>query len=129
MRDAAEGPLFGRDAELRQIEALAMSAAMGQGATVLISGEGGIGKTRLVDHALAAATQLGMTTRFARAVEFDVRRPFHAIASALGIAPDAADPQRRELALLLAGGQAHQTEPRLVEAMVAIVERLCANGP
>jgi DNA-binding CsgD family transcriptional regulator len=129
MRDAAAGPLFGRDAELRQIETLATSAVAGQGAAVLICGEGGIGKTRLVDHALAAATQTGTTRRRARAVEFDVRRPFQAIATALGIAPDAADPELRELAGLLAGDQAVQTEPRLVEAMVAVVEKLCAAGP
>ena len=129
MGDAAEGPLFGRDAELRQLQELATSAARDQGAMALISGEGGIGKTRLVDHALAAAADLGMVVLRARAEEFDARRPFRAITSALGIAPDAADPQRRELAELLAGGEPDQTEPRLVEAMVAVVEKLCAAGP
>lgn len=129
MSEAAEGPLFGRDAELRQIQALATSAAGGQGATVLISGEAGIGKTRLVDHALAGAAELGMVTRRDRAEEFDVRRPFRAMAAALGIVPGAPDPERRELAELLAGGGGDQTEPRLVEAMVAAVEKLCAAGP
>ena len=129
MWDAAEGPLFGRDAELHRLHALAASAAGGQGAAVLISGEGGIGKTLLVDHALAAAAEMGMKMRRARAEEFDVRRPFRAMATAVGIAPDAADPERRELARLLTGDQTDQTEPRLVEAMVAVVEKLCAAGP
>lgn len=129
MADEAEGPLFGRDAELRQLQALAASAAAGEGATVLISGEGGIGKTRLVDHVLAAAAELGMVTLRSRAEEFDVRRPFRAIAAALGISPDAAEPERRELAGLLAEGRPDQTEPRLVEAMVAVVEKLCAASP
>ena len=102
MGDAAGGPLFGR------------------GAAVLVSGEGGIGKTRLIDHALAAAAELGMAVRRARAEEFDGRRPFRAMAAALGIAADAAEPERRELAGLLAGGEPDQTEPRLVEAMVAV---------
>ena len=101
----------------------------GQGATVLICGEAGIGKTRLVDHALAAVAELGMATRRARAEEFDGRRPFRAMAAALGIAADAAEAERRELAELLAGDQPDQTEPRLVEAMVAVVEKLCAAGP
>jgi len=129
MSVAAERPLFGRDAELQQLRALAMSAAGGHGATVLLCGEGGIGKTHLVDHALAAAAALGMITRRARAEEFDARRPFRAMAAALGIAPDAAEPERRDLAQMLTGGQPDQTEPRLVEAMVAIVEKLCAAGP
>ena len=129
MWDAADAPLFGRDPELRQLEALATSAAGGQGAIVLLCGGGGIGKTRLVDHALAAAAELGAVTRRARAQEFDVRRPFRAIATALGIDTDADDTERRELAQLLAGHGADQTEPRLVEAMVAVVEKLCAAGP
>jgi DNA-binding CsgD family transcriptional regulator len=129
MWDAAEGPLFGRDAELGQLRALATSAVGGEGATVLICGEAGIGKTRLVDHTLAAAAELGMATQRARAEEFDGRRPFRAMAAALGITSDAAEAERRELAQLLAGNQPDQTEPRLVEAMVAVVEKLCAAGP
>lgn len=129
MSKAAEGPLLGRDAELRQLQELATSAANDKGATVLLSGEGGIGKTRLMDHAVAAAADLGMTVLRARAEEFDGRRPFRAIATALGIASDAADAQSRELAQQLAGGGAEQTEPRLVEAMVAVVEGLCAARP
>lgn len=129
MWDAAEGPLLGRDAELLQLQELAVSAARGQGATVLICGEAGIGKTRLVDHTVAAAAELGMATRRARAEEFDGRRPFRAMAAALGIAADAAEAERPELAQLLAGDQPNQSEPRLIEAMVAVVEKLCAAGP
>jgi DNA-binding NarL/FixJ family response regulator len=129
MRDAADAPLFGRDAELHQLRALAASAAGGQGAIVLLCGQGGIGKTRLVDHALAAAAEFGAVIRRARAQEFDVRRPFRPMATALGIDPGADDPEQRELARLLAGDGADRTEPRLVEAMVAAVEKLCAAGP
>ncbi len=102
-------------------------------------GEAGIGKTRLVDEALARAGAAGMRTLRARAEELDARRPFGAIAACLGITPTVKDGPRREIARLLFGDLSHgetllvaggnDTEFRLVDAMVVLVEELCAQGP
>jgi len=51
--------LVGRDAEVARLRAAIERAVGGQPATVLIAGEAGIGKTRLVTEALRHAAGLG----------------------------------------------------------------------
>jgi predicted ATPase len=51
--------LVGRDAEVARLQAAIERVAAGQPATVLVAGEAGIGKTRLVTEALGHATDLG----------------------------------------------------------------------
>ena len=51
--------LVGRDAEAARLRAAIERAAAGQSATVLVAGEAGIGKTRLVTEALGHAAGLG----------------------------------------------------------------------
>jgi len=51
--------LVGRDAEVARLQAAIERAAAGRPATVLVAGEAGIGKTRLVTEALGHATGLG----------------------------------------------------------------------
>ncbi len=48
-----ERVLVGREDELRRLEAVLAAAAGGQGGAVLVAGEPGIGKTRLVEEAVA----------------------------------------------------------------------------
>ncbi len=158
--DGPSGPLIGRQDQLGQIEAAVDAAVQGTGRLLFFAGEAGIGKTRLVDEAMARAGGAGMATLRARAEELDARRPFGAIAACLGITPAVQDPPdiplrgplgpdiplrgplgpRREIARLLFGdlsGRAetlmaaggHETEFRLVDAMVVMVEELCAKGP
>jgi DNA-binding SARP family transcriptional activator/tetratricopeptide (TPR) repeat protein len=43
-------PFIGREPLLRQLQSISQQAAAGQGATVLLEGEGGIGKSRLIDE-------------------------------------------------------------------------------
>jgi DNA-binding CsgD family transcriptional regulator len=52
--------LVGRDAEVARLQAAIERAAAGQPATVLVAGEAGIGKTRLVTEALGHAGGLGV---------------------------------------------------------------------
>src|SRR6266487_6333497 len=52
--------LVGRDAEVARLQAAIERAAAGQPATVLVAGEAGIGKTRLVTEALGQAAGLGV---------------------------------------------------------------------
>jgi DNA-binding CsgD family transcriptional regulator/tetratricopeptide (TPR) repeat protein len=125
---------------MEQIEALVASVARGQGRALLLEGEAGIGKSRLLEEALTVAAGLGLPVHRARAEELDSRRPFGAIATCLGFTPRPTQARRAEIARLLfgdipegtdtflaAGGSA--TEFRLVEAMVMRVEEMCAEGP
>jgi class 3 adenylate cyclase len=60
-RKAAQLPLIGRNAELDQLQQQWRITLSGEGQTVLISGEAGIGKSRIVDAFCAAAKSYGAT--------------------------------------------------------------------
>jgi hypothetical protein len=97
-----EGRLVGRARELERLDALAMRAADGQGAVCVITGEPGIGKTRLVEQALAGWESRGFDTYAAAAWEMEQRRPFGLISDALRLR-DLADGGRAAIGLLLRG--------------------------
>ncbi|MDQ4131283.1 MAG: AAA family ATPase [Actinomycetota bacterium] len=135
--ERVRAPLIGRAAEVGHLAELVAAAAQGQGQMLLLAGEAGIGKTRLVDEALAVAIRMGMTTRCGRAEELDARRPFAAIAGCLGIDPDPSDETiarhlREDIAGPSDGSVARddvEWQLRLVDAVVAMVEELCSAGP
>ena len=100
----ATGPrICGREAEIGALgEALGRVAAGGS-AVVLVEGEAGIGKTRLLGQALADARDRGMQVAAGRAEELESSRPFGVLAAAFGCARSAADRRRAAIAGLLAG--------------------------
>jgi class 3 adenylate cyclase/tetratricopeptide (TPR) repeat protein len=59
LEPVAVGPLVGRDAEVRTIRTLAGRARGGRGQVLCLSGEAGIGKSRLVAEAVAAGERFG----------------------------------------------------------------------
>ena len=60
-----QGRLFGRHAELDLLARSWERARSGKGSTVLVEGEAGVGKTRLLEEALRAMTPAGRVTRTA----------------------------------------------------------------
>jgi predicted ATPase/DNA-binding SARP family transcriptional activator len=62
-------PLVGRAHEVRALEGLVAAAADGRGSVVLVSGEPGIGKTRLVEELVATAAQTGVAVAWGRCHE------------------------------------------------------------
>jgi DNA-binding CsgD family transcriptional regulator len=56
-----------RDGELKRLRAALAEARQGRGRLVLVEGEAGIGKTALLDHAMASARQRGFEALTARA--------------------------------------------------------------
>jgi len=66
----------GREPEMDTISTVLHAASQGQGATLLITGESGIGKTRLAIKALNRAGETGMATLLGAAYEQEGRLPF-----------------------------------------------------
>ncbi|MDQ2677410.1 MAG: AAA family ATPase [Actinomycetota bacterium] len=76
----ADRPLFvGRDRELDVLDHALRRAAGGEGTTVVISGEPGIGKTRLAEELVHSARPLGMAVAWARCPESAATSSFFAI--------------------------------------------------
>ena len=132
--------LYGREAEISQLSHALDRAAAGHLAVVLVEGEPGIGKTRLLAEALGAARGRGLQVATAGAEELEGSRPFGVIAEALGCVRSAADPQRAAIAELLAAhGHGHggpitvSSDPglqfRAVDALTDLAEELALRAP
>ena len=75
--------LVGRDAELSQLLALLDTVAAGQPVVTLISGDAGVGKTRLVTELAARARDRGFTVLSGRCAELGHAVPYLPLADAL----------------------------------------------
>src|SRR5215213_8119369 len=76
---ATRSPLVGRQAERGRLEEALDRARLGDGSLVLIAGEAGVGKTRLVEE---LAAQSGVRALWGRAVH-DAAAPYSPIVAAL----------------------------------------------
>ena len=75
--------LVGRDAELDAIDRLIEAAARGESSLLLVRGEAGIGKTRLLDRLSHRAAERRFTVLRGRATELESDVPFAAVVEAL----------------------------------------------
>jgi DNA-binding CsgD family transcriptional regulator len=81
--------IIGRDAQIVALTSALDDAAMGQGGVVLITGEAGVGKTRLARDLSALAASRGLLTLTGRATQSPVPAPYRPVAEALiGVARD-----------------------------------------
>jgi predicted ATPase len=129
----------GRAAELEQLATCLERAASGRFQAVLVEGEAGIGKTRVLEAALERARERGFRTFAGRSDEIEWARPFGPLSEALGCTPGVDDPRRAEIVSLLtldqgAGGQIELTRDpgvqfRIVDAFVDLVEQAALSGP
>jgi len=130
----------GREAETAVLSEALDRVASGRRAVVLIEGEAGIGKTRLLDVALEDARGRGMQVAAGRAEELERTRPFGAVADAFGCARSSHDPRRAAIGELLATGGDGERNPitvtsdpglrfRVVDALADLVEELALPGP
>jgi predicted ATPase len=125
--------------ELAALGAALDRAASGRLAIVIVEGEAGIGKTRLLAEALQDARGRGFQVAAGRALELERTRPFGLLAEALGCDRSAADPRRAAIAALLnprageRGAVTVSSDPGLqfqaVDALVDLVETLALQRP
>ncbi len=132
--------LRGRQAEAAALGEAVDQAASGRPAILLIQGEAGIGKTRLLAGLLADARDRGMQVAAGRAEELERSLPFGLVASAFGCTRSAPDPRRAAIARLLATHGSGNGAPitvtsdpglqfRAVDAFADLVEDLALSGP
>ncbi len=134
----ATARLHGRGAELSALNSAVATAAEGRRSLVLLEGEAGIGKSRLLAAAVEAARDRGFHAAIGRGEELQQSRPFGVIADALGCTRTTKDALRRPLADLLypadpAGAATVSSDPslqfRAVDACVDLVEQLALKQP
>src|SRR5215470_9119439 len=127
--------LVGREDELADLDRLAGDAVAGRGRAVVIEGEAGIGKSRLVAHAVADLPRRGATVLTGIGEPLELHRPFGLIADCLQIGRNAPDGRRQAIARYLdadglgAEGPGPDVRFRVSEAIVELVDELTARGP
>ncbi len=97
-------PMVGRAADLSALSAILTAAADGAGSTLFLTGEGGVGKTRLVEAVAARAAKMGFTVAVGRAYPVETGVPYAAFADALVPVLRAMEPA--QLTVLSRGGAA-----------------------
>jgi predicted ATPase len=128
--------LVGREAELALAAVAVRELGEGHASTLVIEGEAGIGKTRLVQSVVDDARSRGVAVFGGQAHPFERARPFGVLAAALGLSQRSPDPRRAAIGALLTGGGAGAPAPpggdvryRVVEEIVDLVETSCAQRP
>jgi DNA-binding CsgD family transcriptional regulator/tetratricopeptide (TPR) repeat protein len=132
--------ICGREAEIQALGGVLDRVAAGGPAIVLVEGEAGIGKTRLLTEVLEDAAGRGMQVAAGGAEELEATRPFGVLAAAFGCARSSPDPRRADIAGLLAAPGAGEQGPitvtsdsglrfRVVDALTDLVEELALSGP
>jgi DNA-binding CsgD family transcriptional regulator len=81
------GTLVGRDAELARLRSLLQDAAAGRAVTGLVSGDAGIGKSRLVAEVMQIAQRDGFTVLCGQCAEIGDSVPYLPFADAFRAAP------------------------------------------
>jgi DNA-binding CsgD family transcriptional regulator len=124
----------GREAELGRAAAAVRELSDGRSSVLVIEGEAGIGKTRLVQRVVDDARRQDLAVFCGQAHPFERTRPFGVLATALDLSRRSSDPRRAALGTLLAGQgaaawAASGVQYQVVEEIVDLVEATCAERP
>jgi DNA-binding CsgD family transcriptional regulator len=109
----------GRGAEVERLGGLVRCVAAGEGASVLVEGEPGIGKSSLVQAGVAEAGGLGCRLLWAVGDELSQRFPLRVLTGCLG----------EDSVGVAAGSVGGDPVPAAVERLLARIDRLCAVSP
>ena len=128
--------LVGRDLELQLVRGMVRDVRAGQATVLLIEGEAGIGKSRLVQSLIAEAYAAGAVVCCGEAHPFERTHPFGVVAEALELRRHSPDPRRAMIGSLLAGdaegqqatGGAPDLRYQIVEEILDLLEASCTKG-
>jgi DNA-binding CsgD family transcriptional regulator len=134
------GTLVGRDAELARLRGLLQDAAAGRAVTGLVSGDAGIGKSRLVAEAMQIAERDGFTVLCGQCAEIGDSVPYLPFADAFRAAPpyiEKAIKARPVLSRLLpdGDGQAHEGDwaglarQQMFGAVLSLLSEIAVDSP
>jgi tetratricopeptide (TPR) repeat protein len=125
--------LIGRDSELAMLARLVAEVAAGRGSVLLAEGEPGIGKTALVQSALAGAASLGCQVFWGTGTELDQALPFQPLLDGLGVRETGVGPRREAMARFLRGeavtDRGLDGPAVLGEQLLALIAEECAAQP
>ncbi len=125
--------LVGRDEQLTRLDELVAEVAAGRGRAVWVEGEPGIGKSALLEAALAGVEQAGCQLFRAAAHELSQRFPLRVLLECLQVSDESQDRERADIAALLCGAGAGVAGSDPVapasERLLALVDQLCAAAP
>jgi DNA-binding CsgD family transcriptional regulator len=134
------GTLVGRDTELARLRGLLQDAAAGHAVTGLVSGDAGIGKSRLVAEAMQIAERDGFTVLCGQCAEIGDSVPYLPFADAFRTAPphvEQAVKARPVLSRLLPDGDGQAQEAdwaglarqQMFGAVLSLLSELAAASP
>jgi DNA-binding CsgD family transcriptional regulator/tetratricopeptide (TPR) repeat protein len=126
------GALIGRDSEFAMLSWLMKEVAAGQGGSVLIEGEPGVGKSALVRTALAEA-DVGCDVFWGAGDELGQALPLLPLLDGLRVREPSANPRRNSIVGLLRGeiaaDRGTDVSAALAEQLLALVAEQCAVQP
>jgi DNA-binding CsgD family transcriptional regulator/tetratricopeptide (TPR) repeat protein len=127
------GTLIGRDSELTMLVKLMSGVAAGQGSSLLIEGEPGIGKSTLVRAAVAGASHGGCEVFWGAGDELGQALPLLPFLEGLRVHDPSPNPRRHTIVRFLRGeGAADRgtdVAAALAEQLLALVAEQCAIRP
>lgn len=129
--------LVGRGAELGRITAELRRASSGRGGVIVVEGEPGVGKTTLLDAAVALCIERGITVLKGGAKELERRLPFAALRSVNSVpqpSRDVLESAVRPLQALLRGegpsvDSAFSQEFVVIEAALELINEWSVENP
>ncbi|MDQ3645583.1 MAG: AAA family ATPase, partial [Actinomycetota bacterium] len=120
----------GRTTELDTLRSVVEAAATGRGGIVLIHGEAGLGKSRLLAETTSAATRTGVEVASGSARQLERDRPFGALIDALDLKASSPNPTRTELlGLLDTADTGSDLRFRIAELIVDVIEAGSLHAP
>jgi tetratricopeptide (TPR) repeat protein/transcriptional regulator with XRE-family HTH domain len=132
-RARSAGALLGRDSELAMLAGLVAALGAGQGSSVLIEGEPGIGKSELVEAAVAPAAKAGYDIFWGTGDELGQAFPLLPILEGLRVREPSENPRRNTIVRLMRGedstGRSADVSAALAEQLLALVAEHCAKAP
>jgi DNA-binding CsgD family transcriptional regulator/tetratricopeptide (TPR) repeat protein len=127
------GALIGRDSELAMLGGLMRKVVRGQGGSLLIEGEPGIGKSALVRAALAGAEEAGCQVFWGAGDELGQALPLLPLLEGLRVREPSANPRRNTILRLLRGeltaDRGTDMSAALAEQLLALIAEQCAERP